>query len=267
MASAPAPIPAAAPIPVPGLILVAGLAVARNLVPAAGAPWRPVPRHPFRFPPRSPRRWTTPPAAPAGLVRPIQAPAQGPAPAPDGGSGPKPAPGPARITGRRAGSARAPTPGSGRGPGRNTRPRCALRRAPPPGRRGQARIRCVRRCRIVAPAHGVALGTADLVPGVTWTAAAGCRCGNGDCGSRGRPGEGAADSEVRLARRRRRVSSGWRRTGLARAGRGGRSGTARPAGNRPTPWAEVAVVRGPRGRAPGAVSAGYGSYCWPSGWS
>ena len=285
-----------------GLILVAGLIGARNLALATGARRPPVPGLPRRCPPRSPPPLTTLLAALAGLGTPIQASAQCQASAPDRGLGPKPGLGRAQVRSRRAGLARAPIPGSGRGPGRKTRPRCVPGRAPPPSRRGpmrnlvtaqpgsllrrarlgppertgrrlvlaaRARVRHARRRRTVGPAHGMAHGTAILVPDATRTTASGCRCGSQESRSRGKRGEAVTDGAARLPpRRRRHVNLGWRRRSPARAGPGGgRPRTGRPTGNRPMPRCRIAVARRPHGRAPAAAGAGDGSCCWPSCWS
>jgi len=196
------------------------------------------------------------------------------APGPDRGSGAKPVRRPPQAPGRRAGLARAPIPSSGRGPGRNTRQRCAPGRTPPSGRRGPprnpvpalpgslprralpgrpettgrcpaavagpqagVRMRCARRRRIVALAHGAAHRTLDPVPGAARTAGECCRCGSQKSKSRIGPWKAVADDVARPARQQRRhVSSGWRRMSPARASRGGgRPGTGRWARNRPTP--------------------------------
>ena len=224
-----------------GLILVAGLIGARNLALATGARRQLVPGLPRRSPPRSPPPLTTPLAAPAGLGTPIQASAPCPAPAPDRGLGPKPGLARAQVPSRMAGLARELTPGSGLGPGRMPRPRCVPGQAPPPSRRGpmrnlvtaqpgsllrrarlgppertgrrlvlaaRARVRHARRRRTVGPAHGMAHGTAILVPDATRTTASGCRCGSQESRSRGKRGEAVTDGAARLPRRRRRVSSG-----------------------------------------------------------
>ena len=297
---------AVALVPVPillaGVILLAGLVSARNLALATGARRQLVPGLPRRSPPRSPPPLTTPLAAPAALGMPIQASARCPAPAPDRSLGPKPGLVRAQIPSRMAGLAREPTPGSGRGPGRNIRPRCVLGRAPPPSRRGPmrnlvparpgspprrarlglrettgrrlvpaalARMRSARRCPTVGLAHGMAHGTAGLVPGATRTTDSDCRRGSQESRSWGRRGGAVADGAARLPlRRRRHVSSDWRRRSPARAGPGGgRPRTGRPTGNRPMPRCRIAVARRPHGRVPGAASAGGGSCCWPSCWS
>jgi len=241
----------------------------------------------------------TPPAAPAGPATPIHAVAQRPAPGPDRGSGASPVPRPAQAPGGRASLARAPIPSSGRGPGRNTRQRCAPGRTQPSGRRGpprnrvpappvtlprrallglpettgrcpaaaarpraRVRMRCARRRRIVALAHGVAHRTPDPVPGAARTAGECCRCGSQKSMSPIGPGKAVMVDVARLARQHRHVSSGWRRMSPARASRGGgRSGTGRSTRNRPTPKNWMAVVRGPGE----AASAASGSSCWPWG--